>query len=179
MAEEILWAPRPGEKPGVCRYNLGVKAEEDCGAPATWHVAYAGMRAVVLSCDTHFGSVLRPAVVNGEELDAPIVIEAFHEAEGACLLDAQQPTWWCRDINRCVTEPEGVRLGVIAYEAGRSWPCGGCGKATKVSHWRNNSDGTIRHDPFGVNHDPMPGSPLAADLQEFYAGDERGGRMSR
>ena len=172
MAESI-WTAREGERAGACRYNLGVKPEEDCGKAASWHVAYAGTGTVVLSCDGHFGNTLRPLVVNGEWLDGEIVIEAIHEARGACLLDAIQPTWWAKDLNICVTEEEGVRLGVLAIEYETAWTCGGCGEKTRVSHHRANSDGSVRHDPFGVNHAPMPGSELAAELQEFYTGAER------
>lgn len=156
---------------GVCRYNPGVNPEEDCARPARWHVRYAETCVTVLACDAHFGSVLDPLVVNGVRLEKPIGEKSFHAARGACLEDGGPlATWWVDQVSCCVTEEEGVELGVLAYEAERSWVCGYCGEETRCSHYRSNSDGTVRHDPFGINHSPFPKGALAAELSEFYSG---------
>lgn len=31
------------------------------------------------------------------------------------------------------------------------WRCGACGKWTTARHWKTNADGTMRHDPEGVD----------------------------
>jgi hypothetical protein len=34
--------------------------------------------------------------------------------------------------------------------------CGVCEEWTRTSHYRTNSDGTVRHEIFGINHSPLP-----------------------
>lgn len=160
---------RPGTVPGTCRHNMGVDPKNDCGKPAIWHIRYQGESLMVLACHEHLGRALRPDVIDGEKLGEDLPTVALHEVGPKCLVDSVIPTWWVDDLNMCVDEEDGVRLGVIGY-SDVPWQCSVCGELDSMSHWRSNSDGSVRHDPFGINHAPFPGSPLAADLAEFYQG---------
>lgn len=163
---DFEWAPASAvPNPGVCRYNIGTDPKDDCGQPGTWHVRYARSPSldtplVVMTCDAHLGFCLRPQRIDGEVLADPSIIHpvTMHEVKPgtSCVLEGTEPTWWIPELNICVNEEEGIKLGVMAYESKVAWPCGVCGEMTRVSHYRTNSDGSTRHDPFGVNHTLMP-----------------------